>query len=88
MAISTTFYYRHCNADRGKVIAKTIGIILSHWTTLSGMYSPHNVAAAAMVGGCDAKKRGKWSFHFEAESLKACSSLGTQVLHMLESSIV
>ena len=39
-----------------KIIARTIGFILSHCTTLSGMYLPRTVAAAAMVVGCDAKK--------------------------------
>ena len=51
MAISTTFYNNHCNTDSKGTIAKTIGFILSHWATLSGMYSPHTVAAAAMVAG-------------------------------------
>ena len=57
------------------MIAKTIGFILSHWTTLSGMYSPHTVAAAAMVGGCDAKKevRGK---HMATYPFEMCNISG------------
>ena len=65
MAISTTFYQRHCNTDSKGTIAKTIGFFLSHCTTLSGMYSPHTIAAAAMVAGRYPKiwTMVKWSRH-------------------------
>jgi len=79
MAISTTFYQCHCNTERKEMIAKTIGFILSHWMTLSGMYLQHTVAGAAMVDGYDAKKRTRGFGVKKAATSKTCSSLRIQV---------
>ena len=54
LAISTALH----NCDCSPILPyknNTIGFNLSHWLTLPGMYSPHMIAVAAIVGGCDEK---------------------------------